>query len=345
MTQETADSVPIADGFDFPVGPRGENVNVFDTHKIDTTLVDPDYYKSLGFWHTGEDWNGKGGGDTDLGQPVYAIANGRVVEFGYNPSSWGNIVLLEHALPDNTRVWSQYAHLDQIMVNAVGQKVSRGQQVGTIGKGAKTTQKPQGLYYAHLHFEIRRNNLPMGNWTPMVKNRDQVLANYYNPSAFINDHRPAKFTQSADMVQSQQVIVDSQRTDPAAGLFRKAKVDTWYSAPYGYQGTMLWTFTAAEQESAWAEWRPTLPAAGQWEVFAYIPNQSATTTNARYQVIHLDGQAVVAVNQSKYNNEWVSLGAYRFEPGRGYVRLSDLTGETNRQIMIGFDAVRWVKVG
>ena len=132
--QETADGVPISDGFDFPVGPRGPQVDVFKTHKIDTFLADPNYFQSFSAWHPGEDWNGRGGGDTDLGDPIYAISNGRVVEFGHYPV-WGNIVLLEHALPDNSRVWSQYAHLDQIMVNEKGQKISRGQQIGTMGKG------------------------------------------------------------------------------------------------------------------------------------------------------------------------------------------------------------------
>ena len=100
----TPDGVPISDGFDFPVGPRGDQVNVWDTYKVDTTLVDPTYQKIYRFWHTGEDWNGRGGGDTDLGDPVYAVSHGRVVGSGYYTPSWGNIVLLEHALSDGTRV-------------------------------------------------------------------------------------------------------------------------------------------------------------------------------------------------------------------------------------------------
>ena len=70
--RETSDGVPISDGFDFPVGPRGDNVDVFDTYKIDTTQADPAYFKSFNAWHTGEDWNGRGGGDTDLGGPTWS---------------------------------------------------------------------------------------------------------------------------------------------------------------------------------------------------------------------------------------------------------------------------------
>jgi len=339
--------VPIADGFDFPVGPRGENVDVFETHKIDTTLADPAYYKSFGAWHPGEDWNGRGGGDTDLGDPIYAIAHGRVVEFGYYPPSWGNIVLLEHLLPDGSRIWSQYAHLDRIMVTAKGQIVTRGQQIGTMGKGAKTDKYPQGRWVAHLHFEIRRTDLPIQNWTPMVRDRDQVLTNYLNPTPFINARRPHNFAQTEDAISKPQIVVDSQRTDPEAGKFRKANVDHWYSAPYGFQDTMLWTYASAEVEANWAEWRPNLPTAGPWEVWVYIPDHHATTTSARYTVVHQHGREEVVLNQGEHANEWVLLGTYPFVPGSGYVRLTDVTGESGQggPLMVGYDAVCWTKAG
>ncbi len=344
--QETSDGIPVSDGFDFPVGPRGANVNVFGTHKIDTTLADPAYFKMFDVWHPGEDWNGRGGGDTDLGDPIYAISHGKVVGFGYYPPSWGNIVLLEHVLPDDTRIWSQYAHLNQIMVSQKGQKVERGQQIGTMGKGAKTENYPQGRWIAHLHFEIRRNDLPIGNWTPMVRDREAVMANYFNPTPFIKARRPQQFAQTAQATSQTQIVVDSQQTDPDMGQFRKADVDHWYSAPYGFQGTMLWSYAAAEAEANWAEWHPALPEAGQWQVWAYIPGNYATTTKARYKIDYAVGETEIAVDQSKYSNDWVLLGAYHFEPGHGYVRLSDVTGERSQDLppIVAFDAICWTRV-
>jgi hypothetical protein len=352
---ETPDGVPISDGFDFPVGPRGSNINVYDTHKMDAGVADPNYYRNFGeVWHPGEDWNGRSGGDTDLGQPVYAIAHGKVTWAEYNPKSWGNIVLIEHALPDGTRVWSQYAHLERIMTS-LGQKVVRGQQIGTIGKGANN------IYPAHLHFEIRRNNLPAWNWGPMVKNRDQVLANYFYPTQFIEAHRPGTIAQPAAPAQPPQVqpappppppqpqvppvqvIVDSQRTDPRMGRFRRSRTDYWYSAPAGAYSSTIWTYTAPTQETNWGEWRPYLPTAGQYELSVFVPDNNATTRNARYQVVHAAGQIEVAVNQDSISNQWASLGRFNFGPGQGYLRLSDATGES--QLMIAFDAARWVKVG
>ncbi len=352
---ETADGIPISDGFDFPVGPRGANLNVYDTHKMDAGVADPNYYQNFGqVWHPGEDWNGRSGGDTDLGDPVYAVSHGKVVWADYNPKSWGNIVLIEHALPDGTRVWSQYAHLQRILVTA-GQKVARGQQIGTIGKGANN------MYLAHLHFEIRRKNLPAGNWTPIVKDRDLVLANYHIPTQFIEAHRTIASPQPTPaqpvavtppppappqpQVPQIQVIVDSQRTDPAMGRFRRARTDDWYSAPAGAFSSTLWTHVSASQERNWGEWQPFLPQAGQWQVSAFIPDQNPPTGNARYRITHADGQAEIAINQGKFDSQWVSLGTFRFEPGRSSVRLSDLTGETSRDLRIAFDAMRWVLVG
>lgn len=350
MTQqvdESIDGVPVSDGFDFPVGPRGDNVNVWDTHKVDAGLVDPAYKKLFGFWHTGEDWNGREGGDLDLGQPIYAVSTGQVLEAGYFTPSWGNVVLLEHVLPTGVQVWSQYAHLDQILVSGPGQVVGRGEQIGTMGKGERTEQYPRGRWIAHLHFEIRRSRLPCYAWTPYVNDREQVLAHYFNPTAFINEHRPAMLAAAPAVTgvgQQVELIVDSQRTDRTMGTFRQARVDYWYTAPYGYQGSMLWTYASPETEFNWAEWRPNITQTSLWEVSVYIPERHASTTSARYQVNHADGRAEVRINQSAYSNQWVNLGIYRFEPGEGYLRLSDVTGEKKRGIMVGFDAVRWVKV-
>ncbi len=354
MAQETNDGVPISDGFDFPVGARGANADVFKTHKVDTILVDPDYFKSLGYWHSGEDWNGRGGGDSDLGDPIFAISSGRVVDFGYY-SVWGNIVLLEHALPDNTRVWSQYAHLKDVLVTQKGQKVTRGQQIGTMGKGDKDR------YIAHLHFEIRKTKLSISNWSPMVKNRDTVLANYYNPTEFIKTHRsltvPTQPTQpttpqptSPSTPQPKavsQLVLNSQMTNPQAGvgLFAKANVDNWFTGSKGYQGKMLWTYASTQEQSNWAEWRPTLSESGNWHVWVFIPAENATSTYVRYIVSHKGGKTEVPVNQGGNRNQWVNLGSYNFAPGQGYLRLSDVTGEltTGTPLKIGFDAVCWTK--
>src|SRR5262245_40989653 len=73
---------PPADGFDFPVGntnAKGAYVDAATGKSFDGWYVATQFNEeyNLGV-HTGEDWNGSGGGNTDLGQDVYAVAHGRV---------------------------------------------------------------------------------------------------------------------------------------------------------------------------------------------------------------------------------------------------------------------------
>ncbi len=163
--------INLADGFDFPVGkPNAEG-----------------YYKARGLRlreprHYGEDWNGRAGGDSDLGDPVYAIADG-IVTFAHNVrTGWGNVVITRHAYRDPTSGQVKYidtlnGHLNEIMVKT-GQRIKRGQLIGTIGTNF-------GMYPAHLHFEIR-HNLSIG----MARNGVPAdLVNWADPTAFINKHR------------------------------------------------------------------------------------------------------------------------------------------------------------
>jgi murein DD-endopeptidase MepM/ murein hydrolase activator NlpD len=157
----------VADGFDFPVGkPEAEG-----------------YYKARGFrpgGHVGEDWDGTRGGDTDLRDPIYSIGDGIVVFARDVHLGWGNVIIVRHAYRENGDVRyidALYGHLNNMMV-ARGQRVTRGQQIGTMGTA-------HGQYDAHLHFEIRKN-LEIG----MSRSKFQKsFSNYYDPTQFINSHR------------------------------------------------------------------------------------------------------------------------------------------------------------
>lgn len=331
--------IPLADGFQFPVGQAGHAV--LDDYYVAATFMDPNYHldsNNGGAWHTGEDWNGTGGGDTDLGDPVYAVAHGRVVASGHYTPSWGNIVLIEHRLPDGYLVWSQYAHVRDRFV-AAGDIVSRGQQIGTIGKG------DQDRWPAHLHFEIRTQDIPPDVWFPNVRNKEWVMNNYTQPTAFINSHLAGASVYKPAPVK-QEIVVDSENGDPAAGVFTKAQSPHWWSAPRGFRGSTLWTYASRDQEECWGEWRPNLPEAGRYEVFAFMPRENATTCSARYQVNYSGGQKQVVVDQSPYFDQWVSLGVYPFEAGNnGFLRLSDVTGESwGLRRQIAFDAAKWAQV-
>lgn len=97
--------------------------------------------------HSGDDVNGIGGMNTDLGDPLYSIGDGLVLFAGEASPGWGKVVLIAHRTEKADTLQSMYAHLDRIDV-ASGSVVHRGQQVGTVGTGNNN-------YLAHLHFELR----------------------------------------------------------------------------------------------------------------------------------------------------------------------------------------------
>ena len=320
----------VADSFQFPIGRPG--YTVYEHFKRDTTFLSAFYHKLTGAWAPGEDWNLKTGGDSDLGEPVYAIANGRVVTSDDFPI-WGHIVLIEHQLPNEERVWSQYAYLDERQVER-GEWVKRGDQIGTIGKGEKKRS------YAHLHIEIRRRELPANNWFPMVAERDQVIVNYINPTAFINSH------QAPDPRWGHEFIIDSENTNSLLGTFERADAPNWFRAPFGLHGSTLWSYASPEKEENWGIWRAKLRESGRYELFVFVPSDHATTRNAEYTISHHDGLTRVLLNQSYFYDEWVSLGIYRFRAGdSGSVRLTDVTGEALHVVyerQVAFDAIKWV---
>ncbi len=182
---------PSADGFDFPIGDVNGGGSYADKatgneHKGWFVASKFGEVNSLGI-HPGEDWNGAGGGNTDLGQDVFATASGRVTSAGNFGQPWGNVVTIEHVFYSNhekRKIYSLYAHLSEISVE-VNQSVSRRQRIGAIG------QDPQKTFSAHLHFELRWDGqLPPTYW-PSSNGRDQawVAEHYAPPSEFIRAHR------------------------------------------------------------------------------------------------------------------------------------------------------------
>jgi len=51
--------------------------------------------------HLGDDLNGIGGENSDLGDPIYAVADGRVLLARDGGPGWGNVVIVLHAIEEN----------------------------------------------------------------------------------------------------------------------------------------------------------------------------------------------------------------------------------------------------
>jgi len=99
------------------------------------------------------------------------------------------------------------------------------------------------------------------------------------------------------------------------------------------------TVTTSQNEK-WAIWAADIPSAGQYEVFAFVPDQ-AEATGITYKVMHRDGVTDVQRDQADHRGQWMSLGTYAFDAhGPATVLLSDSsTGPAGKTVFL--DTVKW----
>ncbi len=161
-------ALPIATRFDFPLGTENGAL-AYDAQPFTQNN------------HLGEDLNGIGGENSDLGDPIFAVADGRVLFAREGGPGWGNIVIVLHAYEENgvrKYVQSYYAHVLAMLVRR-GDLVRRGERIATVGTGG-------GKYLAHLHFEMREFAEPF-----VGAGYRKETKGWLDPRAFLRAHRGA----------------------------------------------------------------------------------------------------------------------------------------------------------
>ncbi|HIW84036.1 MAG TPA: peptidoglycan DD-metalloendopeptidase family protein [Candidatus Dorea gallistercoris] len=82
------------------------------------------------------------------GTPIYAAADGTVTSAGYSGNA-GNMIIINHG----NGLQTYYMHCQQIYVTA-GQKVSKGQNIASVGSTGNSTGP-------HLHFQVMSGGTPV----------------------------------------------------------------------------------------------------------------------------------------------------------------------------------------
>jgi hypothetical protein len=86
-------------------------------------------------------------------EPVLASADGivRIAESDASDAShdFGNVVVLEHTLPDGTHVSTVYGHMRDVPVVRPGGCIRRGTRLGTVGMTGAADN------VVHVHFEVK----------------------------------------------------------------------------------------------------------------------------------------------------------------------------------------------
>jgi len=140
------------------------------------------------------------------------------------------------------------------------------------------------------------------------------------------------YTVAGVVAQPDDIIVDNLNATVtgawSAGTFSADKYGTNYlSRGIGTGGNKV-TFNA------------TLPAAGNWQVSEFHPAGSNRAPDARHQIAHANGTAIVTANQQTNGGKFNPLGTYSFNAGSYSVIIDDVfTPATGRVVMA--DAIRW----
>ncbi len=93
-----------------------------------------------GRWHKGVDLA------TEIGSPVYAADNGKVVVSEYS-DSFGNYIIIDHA----NGLKTLYAHNSMLLVQA-GDTIAKGTQIAVSGNTGRSSGP-------HVHFEVHRDGI------------------------------------------------------------------------------------------------------------------------------------------------------------------------------------------
>jgi len=108
---------------------------------VEAGVISSEYGARWGKMHKGIDIA------AEVGEPVYAVADGEVIYAGDGLRGYGNVIIIQHA----DRVSSLYAHNSELKVKQ-GDHVAQGTLVALMGSTGHSTGP-------HVHFELRQGDV------------------------------------------------------------------------------------------------------------------------------------------------------------------------------------------
>lgn len=213
-------------------------------------------------------------------------------------------------------------------------------EVGTQPHGGLSGK----IVYAHGGHGYTAANEGNGHWSFQRGEGHEMiedLGNYDQMTMFVD----YLFRAGATVVplrpvghQTHEVVLDND--DPAV-TFHGEWSDSKESVYFGKAGSVPYRqANTSNKETAYARYRPELPAAGFYPVYAWTSSGGDRATDQLYRVHHAGGDTELTVNHRRVGNGLVYLGTYFFNAGdEGYVDISNRSN-SDKSIVVA-DMIRF----
>jgi|GEM_PF-872552 len=192
-----------------------------------------------------------------------------------------------HEVKENAATVATYTY------NDMGQRV-----IKDLAGGAKT----------HFHFDL--NGILIGESTDLGVSQREYITLAGLPIAVID----AGTTPTAP--------TETTQDNGDAGT---SSTGTWNTdtAGTGYEGTNYVARSGGTGTNAYT-WAPTIPADGQYRIYAKWPSDPDLGSTAKYTVHHDQGSDTVTVDQRKDGGQWNPIGVHTLKAGQNHrIELSD----------------------
>jgi hypothetical protein len=173
---------------------------------------------------------------------------------------------------------------------------------------------------------------------PMTRSR--IIGHSEVPSATHTDPGPnwnwTYYMQLVTQTSTWETIIDNE----TGGRFTASS--RWDTSSFSSQrrgASYRFTTPAAVSDPAW--YKANIPAAGNYQIYAWYPANSGYNSSTPYIIVTTSGNQTVSVNQQINGGQWVSLGTFNLSGGdHDVVGVSCWTSGTEYVIA---DAVRIVR--
>jgi murein DD-endopeptidase MepM/ murein hydrolase activator NlpD len=127
------------------------------------------------------------------GQPIYAAADGKVINTDMSNQSFGNWVAIKHDISTkngSSQIITLYGHMRSFKVKT-GQNVSQGDIIGYEGNTGNTTRKlygPERGYHIHFGvYDVEGFGVSEGKYSNIYGNYKVPYGYTYNPLDFLDN--------------------------------------------------------------------------------------------------------------------------------------------------------------